>query len=367
MIKPKPQIQSNNLPQILIQTYDSTSPPTTARSTTSTYSSSSSSSSSTSSYFISPTTSTSSITLSFNSTHSDYDEDSYSSSLSKYLHPNDFLLYHFHSSNSPITPWGREFLKKFNEVNVRNIVEEISYFEWRLFRSIKSKHLLDLDWKDDEITSSPVALLVQHFNNFGNWICSWILTTNKMDVRVQLIKRWILVAADCLEFGNYNTLMEIMAGLNLHPLARLHRLWERVPDKYKELKSRLEQVIEPRSNYKIYRERIKLSLESKNWTFPYLGLYLRDLLWIEEGNSTKIKEKEKEGEFNINKVELVEKLLTEFNQFRIRRASMMKATEGVYNFLKAIRSCCEADLDHLSLSMETLRTSTTSDSLYTQQ
>jgi hypothetical protein len=65
---------------------------------------------------------------------------------------------------------------------------------------------------------------------------------------------------------------------------------------------RLEQMMENKHNFKNYRDRLaKIKLNGEP-TLPYLGVYLRDLTFIEEGNKTYITEHRL---INYEKIQLV--------------------------------------------------------------
>ena len=45
----------------------------------------------------------------------------------------------------------------------------------------------------------------------------------KKKTRVRLVEYWIEVAKECYHIGNFNSLMAIIAGLNMAPVARLKK------------------------------------------------------------------------------------------------------------------------------------------------
>jgi hypothetical protein len=47
-------------------------------------------------------------------------------------------------------------------------------------------------------------------------------------MRVRLIEFWIEVARECVNYGNFNSLMGIITGLNMTPVARLKRTWLKI-------------------------------------------------------------------------------------------------------------------------------------------
>jgi hypothetical protein len=47
-------------------------------------------------------------------------------------------------------------------------------------------------------------------------------------MRVKVIEYWIEVARECINLGNFNSLMGIITGLNMTPVSRLRRTWSKI-------------------------------------------------------------------------------------------------------------------------------------------
>jgi hypothetical protein len=50
----------------------------------------------------------------------------------------------------------------------------------------------------------------------------------KKKMRVKVIEYWIEVARECINLGNFNSLMGIITGLNMTPVSRLRRTWSKI-------------------------------------------------------------------------------------------------------------------------------------------
>lgn len=75
--------------------------------------------------------------------------------------------------------------------------------------------------------------------------------------------------------------MEILAGLQTSAIHRLKKTWEKLETKFNELYNQLLNEISSRDNYKNYRDGLH-SISPP--CVPYLGVYLTDLTFIEDGN-----------------------------------------------------------------------------------
>ena len=46
--------------------------------------------------------------------------------------------------------------------------------------------------------------------------------------RVEAVEFWIEVARECVNIGNFNSMMGIITGLNMFPVARLKKTWTKI-------------------------------------------------------------------------------------------------------------------------------------------
>ncbi|KAF0299372.1 Ras-GEF domain-containing family member 1B [Amphibalanus amphitrite] len=113
----------------------------------------------------------------------------------------------------------------------------------------------------------------------------WIEHVKKKQ-RVRLIEYWIEVGRECFNTGNFNSLMAIIAGLNMSPVARLKKTWSRVDSAQLSV---LEQQMSPSSNFLSYRRTLQAAMwRSSNSdtgsdgrqriVIPFFSLLVKDLL-----------------------------------------------------------------------------------------
>jgi len=157
--------------------------------------------------------------------------------------------------------------------------------------------------------------MIQFFNDISQWVASEILT--KPASGVATIKRFVSMAWQCYSRSNFNGIMEILAGLNMWPVQRLKKIWAAVPSKYISKLKRLESLMENTMNYKsyraqLYRSKIDLVIGMVP-CIPYLGVYLRDLTFMEENADYLNAEK---TIINFEKISQIGELILEIRQFQ---------------------------------------------------
>jgi len=126
--------------------------------------------------------------------------------------------------------------------------------------------------------------------------------------RGTIIEKLIQLAQKCLELRNYNSLMEIVAGLNRGSVQRMKKAWELVAHTSRETFRSLNSVVDSLQNYKNYREQLRKSILP---CLPYFGIFLRDLTFTDVGNPGKFGDK-----INFEKIYMTSKILREIQMFQ---------------------------------------------------
>ncbi|EGG21142.1 RasGEF domain-containing protein [Cavenderia fasciculata] len=174
-----------------------------------------------------------------------------------------------------------KFLFNFDIIDVAT---QITLIEFELFKSIRPQELIDLAWtksKTKTKTSPNVVRFIDHFNNVSFWIQMQIVKCGKIKDRVNVIKRVIQLGESFVNLNNFYGAMEVLSSLESASVSRLHRTWDLVPVSSKETFQQLQKLLSPKGSFKEYRERLK---QTTSACIPYLGIYLSDLTFIEEGN-----------------------------------------------------------------------------------
>ncbi|XP_078094725.1 rap guanine nucleotide exchange factor (GEF) 5a isoform X2 [Mustelus asterias] len=167
-------------------------------------------------------------------------------------------------------------------MNTWQLANKLTNFDWDLFNCICEQELIYYTFRRGNTTAN-LDFLLQRCNEVQLWVATEILLCSQLSKRVQLVKKFIKVAAHCRALRNLNSFFAIIMGLNSAAICRLSQTWEKVPGKFKKLFSELEHLTDPSLNHKAYRDAFKKMQPPK---IPFMPLLLKDVTFIHEGNKT---------------------------------------------------------------------------------
>ncbi|XP_015273480.1 PREDICTED: rap guanine nucleotide exchange factor 5 [Gekko japonicus] len=170
-------------------------------------------------------------------------------------------------------------------INTWDLALELTSFDWSLFNLVHEQELIYFTFsrQGSEENTVNLSLLLQRCNEVQLWVATEILLCNQLCKRVQLVKKFIKIAAHCKAQRNLNSFFAIVMGLNTASVSRLSQTWERIPGKFKKLFAELESLTDPSLNHKAYRDAFK---KMKSPKIPFMPLLLKDVTFIHEGNKT---------------------------------------------------------------------------------
>lgn len=194
------------------------------------------------------------------------------------------------------------------------IADQLTLIEWDLFTSIEVPELLNMSWKAKnrlEIAANVVAM-VERTNLVSYWLSTEICTYYNLKKRIKLVEKIINVAWKCSQAHNFATTMEIMGGLNNVAITRLKKTWKGISERCKERWDKLTQLMDTAGNYAVYRASLLNARTQKIPAIPFLGVFLRDLTFIEDGNENLINGEQ----INFEKNKLLGTLIKDFTDMQ---------------------------------------------------
>ncbi|XP_035524252.1 ras-specific guanine nucleotide-releasing factor 2 [Morone saxatilis] len=199
----------------------------------------------------------------------------------------------------------------FESLSAMELAEQITLLDHIVFRSIPYEEFLGQGWmKVDKSERTPYIMKTsQHFNDMSNLVASQIMTHTDVGSRASSIEKWLAVADICRCLNNYNGVLEITSALNRSAIFRLKKTWAKVCKQTKALMDRLQKTVSSEGRFKNLRETLK---NCNPPCVPYLGMYLTDLAFIEEGTPNFTEE----GLVNFSKMRMISHIIREIRQFQ---------------------------------------------------
>ncbi|CAB3361641.1 Hypothetical predicted protein [Cloeon dipterum] len=176
---------------------------------------------------------------------------------------------------------------------------------------------------------------VQWFNRLSYFVATEVCKHVKKKARVRAVEYWVEVARECFNIGNFNSLMGIIAGLNMSPVSRLKKTWAKVSSGKFAI---LEHQMDPSSNFSSYRSTLKAAMwrsagatdERQRIVIPFFSLLVKDLYFLNEGCASKLPS----GHVNFEKCWQLAKQVTEFIAWKQVACPFAKDAK-VTNFLQS--------------------------------
>ncbi|XP_040277431.1 ras-specific guanine nucleotide-releasing factor 2 isoform X2 [Bufo bufo] len=196
-------------------------------------------------------------------------------------------------------------------LSAMELAEQITLLDHIVFRSIPYQEFLGQRWmKPDKCGSTQFIMKTsQHFNDMSNLVASEIMSHPEITSRASSIEKWVVVADICRCMHNYNGVLEITSALNRSAIYRLKKTWAKVSKQTKALMDKLQKTVSSEGRFKNLRETLK---NCNPPSVPYLGMYLTDLAFIEEGTPNFTEE----GLVNFSKMRMISHIIREIRQFQ---------------------------------------------------
>jgi hypothetical protein len=230
------------------------------------------------------------------------------------------------------------------------IARQMTLIEFRIFSKLKGSELLNQAWNREKLKyKSPNVLdLISRANRISFWVASCVVWHTKLADRAKCITKFIQVCQQLNQLHNYNSLIAIIAGLNISSVSRLKFSWAQVDKHSQEALKKLQAIFDPSSSYKVYRN-IHKNATSKGPCLPYIATPLSDLTFTEDGNPDELQNSKEL--INFVKRELICNIIREV-QLNQQPAYTFPVVEPIHTFLSELPYAGEKELYELSLLRE---------------
>ncbi|KAI8391128.1 ras guanine nucleotide exchange factor domain-containing protein [Radiomyces spectabilis] len=233
----------------------------------------------------------------------------------------------------PILPRNR---RKFRllDIDPLEMARQLTIMDFKLYSSIRPVECLDKSWSrdaNDEKGSVAVNIRasIEYCNQVTSWVSDAILSQSEIKKRSNLIKYWVQVAEKCRLLNNFNTCMAILSAFDNSSVGRLKRTWEMVGARTNQTLGNIRKLMGANRNFTEYRAIIH-SINPP--CIPFLGIYLQDLTFIEDGNTNYLKKSKQL--INFAKRAKTAEVIREIQQYQ-SSLYQLKSVEELQAFIQA--------------------------------
>ncbi|KAI9264222.1 ras guanine nucleotide exchange factor domain-containing protein [Phascolomyces articulosus] len=226
--------------------------------------------------------------------------------------------------------------KKFKlmDIDTLEMARQLTIMDFKLYSSIRPVECLDKAWsRDSNDEAGNVAVniraSIEYCNEVTSWVSDAILSQSDIKKRSNVIKYWVQVAEKCRLLNNFNTCMAVLSAFDNSSVGRLKRTWEMVGARTNQILSQIRKLMGANRNFTEYRAIIH-SINPP--CIPFLGIYLQDLTFIEDGNPNYLK-KSKEL-INFAKRAKTAEVIREIQQYQ-SSLYRLKPVDELQSFIQA--------------------------------
>uniref|UniRef100_A0A3B3YKQ4 Rap guanine nucleotide exchange factor (GEF) 4 n=1 Tax=Poecilia mexicana TaxID=48701 RepID=A0A3B3YKQ4_9TELE len=121
-------------------------------------------------------------------------------------------------------------LANFELMSSKDVAYHMTFYDWELFHCVHELELIYHTFGRQHVKKTTVNLdlFLQRFNEIQFWVITEVCLCSQLNKRVQLLKKFIKIAAHCKEYKNLNAFFAVILGLSHPAVSRLSQTWERM-------------------------------------------------------------------------------------------------------------------------------------------
>ncbi|XP_061080344.1 rap guanine nucleotide exchange factor-like 1 [Conger conger] len=174
---------------------------------------------------------------------------------------------------------------KLHDMSAEEVANQLVTFDWELFSCVHELEFVCYVFHGEQARWRPLnlELVLQRCSEVQHWVATEILQCQSLPKRVQLLRKFIKIAALCKQQQDLLSFLAVVLGLDNPAVSRLRLTWEGLPGRFKKQFQQFESTADPSRNHKAYRDLVG-SLRPP--LIPFTPLLLKDLTFLHESCKT---------------------------------------------------------------------------------
>uniref|UniRef100_A0A674D9S8 Rap guanine nucleotide exchange factor 4 n=1 Tax=Salmo trutta TaxID=8032 RepID=A0A674D9S8_SALTR len=175
-------------------------------------------------------------------------------------------------------------LGSFELMSSKDLAYQMTLYDWELFHCVHEHELIYYTFgrQNFKKTTANMDLFLRRFNEIQLWVITEICLCAQLSKRVQLLKKFIKIAAHCKEYKNLNSFFAIIMGMSNPAVSRLSQTWEVGVSGCLSV-SLFVRLCDPSRNHRAYRLTVA-KLDPP--IIPFMPLLIKDMTFTHDGNKT---------------------------------------------------------------------------------
>jgi hypothetical protein len=171
----------------------------------------------------------------------------------------------------------------FIDCDARVMAYEMTCEAHRRYQAIRTPEFFNEAWNKQTLhhLCPNLLSLIDYFNHVAGVVTYAIVSERGLRKRADVMVHIIKLAAVLREFNNFHLLMSIVSVFSTSAVGRLKWTRARLPKKAADQLAEFEALMNVEGSFKSYRAAF---VEAAPPLIPYMGVYLQDLTFIEQGN-----------------------------------------------------------------------------------
>ncbi|KNC49777.1 cell division control protein [Thecamonas trahens ATCC 50062] len=230
------------------------------------------------------------------------------------------------------------------DIDESEAARQLTLMDHAAYALIEPIELLNQAWTKEKYAYRCANLLafIHRFNRISSWVAQTILAETKVRKRAQVMKWHVKLCAELRKLNNFHAVMAVLGGLSNPAVSRLKWTKGRLGRGTNKSLESLESLMSMEMGYTAYRT----ALQNSERAVPYIGVFLGDLIFIEDGNPDLI-----DGLVHWSKFRMMRNAIAEIRSFQSKPYAFVPV-EPLQRYLNRIPLVGEKELYATSLELE---------------